>query len=274
MNMFHLKFKSLQKLPVYSHQPTVNRALVELKDIYKIFETTAGQFKALDGINLHITSGEFVAIVGKSGSGKSTLINMITGIDRPTSGQLYVAGTALHGLNEEQLAIWRGRAIGVIFQFFQLLPTITAVENVLLPMDYCNLYPMSERPERAMELLKKVHMETYAHRMPGELSGGQQQTIAIARALANNPPLIVADEPTGNLDSKSTGMVFNLFESLADEGKTVLMVTHDNDLAKRTRRIVTIADGQIVRDWPLNPPLNEMASLIGKEAQYGSIQNN
>jgi putative ABC transport system ATP-binding protein len=273
--MFRLKFNSLQKLPIHSPQPNQDRALVDLKDVYKIFESSAGQFKALDGVDLHVSGGEFVAIVGKSGSGKSTLINMITGIDRPTSGQLFVAGSALHELNEEQVAVWRGRAIGVIFQFFQLLPTITAVENVLLSMDYGNLYPMSERPERAVELLKKVHMESYAHRMPGELSGGQQQTIAIARALANDPPLIVADEPTGNLDSKSTEMVFNLFEDLANEGKTILMVTHDNDLAQRSRRIVTIADGQIIQDKPSEYPNKGIVpNFIGAGVKYDSIQNN
>ena len=281
--MFRLKWKTLAKLPVLSHPSPLNPGaiqisdsrLVELIGVYKIFESTAGQFTALDGVDLHVTNGEFVAIVGKSGSGKSTLINMITGIDRPTSGQLFIAATALHDLNEEQLAIWRGQTIGVFFQFFQLLPPITAVENVLLPMDYCNLYPMAERPERAMALLKKVHMESYAHRLPGELSGGQQQTIAIARALANDPPLIVADEPTGNQDTKSTEMVFNLFEALADEGKTVLMVTHDNDLAKRTRRIVTIADGKIVGDLVLERSLPGMiSSMSGPEVHYDAVQNN
>jgi len=236
--------------------------------LVKIFETSAGPFTALNGVHLEVNSGEFVAIVGKSGSGKSTLINMITGIDRPTSGQLFVAGTALHDINEEQMAVWRGQAIGVIFQFFQLLPTLTSVENVMLPMDYGSKYAMADRPERAMALLERVHMAEFAHHMPGELSGGQQQTVAIARALANDPPIIVADEPTGNLDSQSTEMVFSLFKDLARDGKTILMVTHDNDLAKHTHRIVTIADGKIVQDWASAP------AVLPNEVSYDTVQDN
>jgi putative ABC transport system ATP-binding protein len=195
---------------------------------------------------LKVGAGEFVSIVGKSGSGKSTLINMITGIDRPTSGEVLVDDTTVHTLSEEQIAVWRGRALGVIFQFFQLLPTLTAVENVMLPMDYCEMYAPGERPERAMYLLEQVGMADYAHELPSALSGGQQQSIAIARALANDPPILTADEPTGNLDSRTAEAVFRLFESLVDSGKTILMVTHDNDLAERARRTVVIADGEIV----------------------------
>ncbi len=223
-----------------------NGHLVDLREVVKSFESAAGVFTALKGIDMKVKAGQFLSIVGKSGSGKSTLINMITGIDRPTSGEVLVGNTAVHALKEGQIAVWRGRAIGLIFQFFQLLPTLTAIENIMLPMDYCQLYPRRERPERAMYLLEQVDMAEYAHQLPSALSGGQQQSIAIARALANDPPLIAADEPTGNLDSKTTENVFQLFESLVDGGKTILMVTHDNDLAKRAQRTIRLADGLIV----------------------------
>jgi len=266
--MFRLKFHTLQNLPLASSLTETSTALVDLRNINKVYDSSAGRFTALKGINLKVSGGEFVAIVGKSGSGKSTLINMVTGIDRPSSGECFVAGTAIHNLNEGQIAVWRGQAIGVIFQFFQLLPTLTAVENILLSMDYGCFYPMAERPQHAVRLLEKMHMEDFAHRLPGELYGGQQQIIAIARALANDPPVIVADEPTGNLDSKSTEMVFSLFKELASEGKTILMVTHDNDLAKQTRRIVTIADGEIIQD------ISAASAFVGQEVKYDSIQNN
>jgi putative ABC transport system ATP-binding protein len=225
-----------------------NGHLVDLRQVVKTFESAAGVFTALKGIDMKVGAGEFLSIVGKSGSGKSTLINMIAGIDRPTSGEVLVGETAVHALKEGQIAIWRGRAIGLIFQFFQLLPSLTAIENIMLPMDYCQLYPRYERPERAMHLLEQVDMAEYAHHLPSALSGGQQQSIAIARALANDPPIVAADEPTGNLDSKTTEAVFRLFESLVDGGKTILMVTHDNDLAKRAQRTITLADGLIVNE--------------------------
>lgn len=223
-----------------------NNHLVDLRQVVKTFESAAGVFTALKGIDMQVGTGEFLSIVGKSGSGKSTLINMITGIDRPTSGEVLVGDTAVHALKEGQIAVWRGRAIGLIFQFFQLLPSLTAIENIMLPMDYCQIYPRHERPERAMHLLEQVDMADYAHQLPSALSGGQQQSIAIARALANDPPLVAADEPTGNLDARTTESVFRLFESLVDGGKTILMVTHDNDLARRAPRTVRLADGLIV----------------------------
>ncbi len=219
--------------------------LVDLREVVKTYQSTAGTFTALQGVDLQVEAGAFVSIIGKSGSGKSTLINVITGIDRPTSGEALVNGTQIHTLSEEQIAIWRGRSIGVIFQFFQLLPTLTAVENILLAMDYGKHYPATERPERAMELLDLVGLAEHAHQLPNTLSGGQQQCVAIARALANDPALLAADEPTGNLDSKSAEMVFRLFESLADSGKTILMVTHDNELAQRAGRTIRLVDGQI-----------------------------
>jgi putative ABC transport system ATP-binding protein len=228
------------------HSDQGSGRLIDLRQVVKIYEGAAGKFTALKGIDLQVKAGEFVTIVGKSGCGKSTLINVITGIDRPTSGQVLVGGTAVHTLNEGQIAVWRGRTIGVVFQFFQLLPTLTAVENVMLPMDFCRMVAPGERYERAMHLLEQVNMADHAHQLPSVLSGGQQQSVAIARALANDPPLLAADEPTGNLDSKAADAVFRLFESLVDSGKTILMVTHDNDLAQRAKRTIVLADGEIV----------------------------
>jgi putative ABC transport system ATP-binding protein len=225
------------------------RALVDLRRVDKIYQTPAGRFTALCGVDLAVAAGEFRAIIGKSGSGKSTLINLITGIDRPTAGEVWVGGQAVHELGEGDIALWRGRTVGVIFQFFQLLPTLTAVENVLLPMDYAGRYAPGERPARAMHLLEQVEMADLAHALPPALSGGQQQRVAIARALANDPPLVTADEPTGNLDSRSAGSVLALFHRLVDRGKTILMVTHDRDLAAQAQRTLELADGQIVDEW-------------------------
>jgi putative ABC transport system ATP-binding protein len=227
-------------------QPRPAAAAVELLSVRKTYVTGAGEFEALKGIHLQVAAGEFVAVVGKSGSGKSTLINMITGIDRPTDGEVWVAGMPVHTLTENQIAIWRGRTVGVVFQFFQLLPTLTVLENVMLPMDFCNVYSRLERPERAMKLLEMVGVSEQAHKLPANLSGGQQQRVAIARSLANDPPLLVADEPTGNLDSRTATAVIDLFKELAASGKTILMVTHDNDLACRSARIVTVYDGQVM----------------------------
>lgn len=230
-------------------QGEFNGSLVDLREVVKTYRGTAGTFTALNGVSLQVESGAFVSIIGKSGSGKSTLINVITGIDRPTSGEVIVDHVRVHALKEEQIAVWRGRSIGVIFQFFQLLPTLTAAENILLAMDYGGQYPAAERPERAMHLLKLVGMADQAHRLPNSLSGGQQQCAAIARAMANDPVLLTADEPTGNLDSKSAEMVFHLFENLAQAGKTILMVTHDNELAARAQRTIKLADGKIVDEF-------------------------
>jgi putative ABC transport system ATP-binding protein len=220
--------------------------VASLRNVTKTFETAAGPFQALRGVSLRIDPGEFVAITGRSGSGKSTLINMLTGIDRPTSGEMLVCGEELQTLSENQLALWRGQNLGIIFQFFQLLPTLSVLDNVMLPMDFAGKYRSSERPEKAMALLEMVGLNEHAHKLPAGLSGGQQQRAAIARALANDPPLLVADEPTGNLDSKTAESVFNLFERLTSEGKTILMVTHDEGLARRTGRHIVLSDGQIV----------------------------
>lgn len=225
-----------------------NAHLIELQQVNKVYETSAGPFAALKNINLQVDYGEFVAVIGKSGSGKSTLINMITGIDRPTSGQVLVGDTAVHKLNEGQIAVWRGRTIGVIFQFFQLLPTLTAVENIMLPMDFCDLYSMGARYERAIGLLAQVGLAEHAHKLPSALSGGEQQRVAIARALANDPPILAADEPTGNLDSQTAETIIQLFDQLVRQGKTILMVTHDLDLTQRAGHVLTLADGEIVAE--------------------------
>ncbi len=221
---------------------------IELKQVVKSFQSESGVYNVLKGIDLTIHTGEFVAIIGKSGSGKSTLLNMITGIDRPTSGSVRVGDTDLHTLQPRLMAGWRGINIGVIFQFFQLLPTLSLVENVMLPMDFCRMYTPKERKQRALELLEQVQMSEHAYKMPSAVSGGQQQRVAIARALANDPPIIVADEPTGSLDSKTAEAVFALFRNLVERGKTVIMVTHDNDLAHQVQRTVVVADGQIVNE--------------------------
>ncbi len=247
--MLKLDLNRNTRKPENGRQPESNGRLVDLREVVKTYQSTAGTFTALKGVDLQVESGAFVSIIGKSGSGKSTLINVITGIDRPTSGEVIVNHVRIDNLREEQIAIWRGRAIGVIFQFFQLLPTLTAVENILLAMDYGGGYPAAERPERAMYLLELVGMADQAHRLPNSLSGGQQQCVAIARALANDPVLLTADEPTGNLDSKSAEMVFCLFEDLAKAGKTILMVTHDNELAERAQRTIRLADGRIIDEF-------------------------
>ncbi len=226
-------------------QPT---PLVNLKGVVKTFQTNAGEFEALKNIDLTIATGEFAAIVGKSGSGKSTLLNIITGIDRATRGEVKINGTRLQTLNENQVAIWRGRNIGVIFQFFQLLPTLTVIENVMLPMDFGGFLAGRERKARALELLALVGIEAHALKLPNALSGGEQQRVAIARALANDPPMVVADEPTGNLDSHTTEAILALFSQLVKQGKTVLMVTHERDVAAWVSRTITLADGQMVSD--------------------------
>lgn len=223
-------------------------SLIHLSSVVKTYDTGEVPFTALRGIDLDVDAGEFVGLIGKSGSGKTTLINMITGIDHPTSGEVVVGGTPVHALGENQLAIWRGKTIGVVFQFFQLLPTLTVIENVMLPMDFCGMHRPDDRPAVAMDLLEQVEMADQAHKLPSALSGGQQQRVAIARALANDPPLIAADEPTGNLDSKTADAVFELFEQLVARGKTIVMVTHDNDLANRVTRALHVADGEIVED--------------------------
>jgi ABC-type lipoprotein export system ATPase subunit len=217
-----------------------------LRNVDKLYVSPAGKFVALKSINMQLSYGQFISIVGKSGSGKSTLINMITGIDHPTGGEIIVGNERIYDMTESQRSLWRGRNMGVVFQFFQLLPTLTLLENTTLPMDYCNVYPHAERTDRAMELLKRVGLEEQANKLPGSVSSGQQQSAAIARSLANDPSIILADEPTGNLDSRSASVVLDLFEELAREGKTILIVTHDPAITKRTDQTVILSDGEII----------------------------
>jgi putative ABC transport system ATP-binding protein len=235
---------SLENQPLVSGSDTLSN-VVRLENVEKVYKTKAGPFKALRGVSLEVEAGEFVAIVGPSGSGKSTLINMITGIDRPTTGDVIVTGERLTHMNENKVAKWRGQNVGVVFQFFQLLPTLTVLENVMMPMNYCGTYK-GQRRERAMDLLELVDIPDIAEKYPSQISGGQQQRAAIARALANDPRLIVGDEPTGNLDSISAGLIFALFEELIEKGKTIIMVTHDRDLAGRISRVEEVRNGQLV----------------------------
>ncbi len=233
--------------PIPSSQP-----LIELRDVVKVYSTAAGDFTALKGINMRVGAGEFVGIVGKSGAGKSTLLNMITGVDDATRGEVIVHtngdSVSVHELDEDELALWRGKTLGVVFQSFQLLPMLTLVENIMLPIDLCGNFSPKQSRERALELLRLVEIEDHADKLPAFISGGQQQRVAIARALANDPPILVADEPTGSLDSVTADHIFEVFEHLvAEQGKTIVMVTHDESLAPRFTRTMQIADGEIVR---------------------------
>jgi ABC-type lipoprotein export system ATPase subunit len=232
----------------FSDSSVVSSAsMIDLRKVVKIFKNAAGEFTVLKGIDLVIERGQFVSIVGKSGSGKSTLLNMVTGIDHPTSGHVIVNGTDIYTkMNESNRSLWRGKNLGIVFQFFQLLPMLSLVENVMLPMDYADMYDFDERPKRAMELLTLVGLESQAHKLPLAVSTGQQQLAAIARALATNPPLLVADEPTGNLDTRSADVIIGLFEKLVSEDKTVVMVTHDPSLTSRTNRNIIISDGELI----------------------------
>lgn len=227
------------------NHPTQETPLIRITGLRKNYETAAGSFEALKGIDLGIRSEEIVAVVGKSGSGKSTLMNLIAGIDKPTSGEIVIGEQSILSLREKKMARWRGTMIGVVFQFFQLLPTLNILENVMLPMDFCKTYPFPERKERAQNLLKLVGIEEQAYKFPSALSGGQQQRAAIARALANDPGIILADEPTGNLDSATADAVFGLFHSLSKAGKTVIIITHDQDIANRCTRTIRLCDGLI-----------------------------
>ena len=221
-------------------------SLIELRQVVKTYESLGNAVTALNGISLKVCSSEFLVITGKSGSGKTTLVNMITGLDRPTSGEIWVDGVALNHLSPDRAARWRGRTLGVIFQSFELLPTLTVLQNVMMPMDFASRYPVKEQRQRALHLLEQVDIVDHALKLPSALSGGQQQRVAIARALANDPAILVADEPTGSLDAGTAEAVIDLFEDLARQGRTILLVTHDEDIAKRGARVITLLDGQSV----------------------------
>lgn len=221
---------------------------VRLSNISKKYEMGATPFLALKDVSLEVQRGECVAVVGKSGSGKTTLINLLTGIDSPSSGELEIAGRAIHLMSQEELAVWRGSTIGIVFQFFQLLPTLTVIENIMLPMDFCRTFPANQRKPRALGLLDRMGIADQANKLPADLSGGQQQRAAIARALANDPPIVVADEPTGNLDSKTSDDVMGFLAALAKDGKTVLTVTHERDLSHFFTRTITLSDGEVAMD--------------------------
>jgi putative ABC transport system ATP-binding protein len=221
---------------------------IEVIDVVKAYPLSAGEVTAIDQLSLEITDGEFVAVVGRSGSGKTTLLNLLAGIDRPTSGTVRVAGADLGTLSESDLAAWRGRSVGLVFQFFQLLPTLTVVENVMLPMDFARTIPIGERRDRAKHLLERVGIADQADKLPATLSGGQQQRAAIARALANDPPILLADEPTGNLDSTTADAVLELFADLNADGQTIVVVTHERDIRSIVGREVTLIDGRVVTD--------------------------
>ncbi|MES3022102.1 MAG: ABC transporter ATP-binding protein [Pseudomonadota bacterium] len=224
---------------------SIETPLLILRELVKDYQVGAGTVRALDRVSLGVRAGEFVAVVGKSGSGKSTLLNLVTGIDSASSGEIWVDGVAVHQLGEAALARWRGKQVGIVFQFFQLLPTLTVAENVMLPMDFCHTYPARERRPRALALLAQLGIAEQADKLPTALSGGQQQRAAIARALANDPPILVADEPTGNLDSETTVQIMRLFADLAAAGKTVLMVTHERGFGPWFTRTITLADGAV-----------------------------
>jgi putative ABC transport system ATP-binding protein len=230
---------------------SAGQAVVELRDVVKVYSTAAGDFPALRGINARVQQGEFLGIIGKSGAGKSTLLNMINGVDRLTTGEVLVntggQPVSVHALDEDDLALWRGHTLGIVYQSFQLLPMLTLVENITLPMDLCGLYNARQSKERAMQLLELVELEEHARKLPAYISGGQQQRVAIARALANDPPILIADEPTGSLDSLTADHIFEVFERLVNEqGKTIIMVTHDSSLENRFTRTLQLVDGEML----------------------------
>ena len=228
--------------------PRAAEPLIRMRGVTKVYRTAAGETAALKGIDLDIFPGEFVGLIGKSGAGKTTLVNMLTGVDHLTAGEVWVSGVPVHRMSEDQLAPWRGRTLGIIYQSFHLLPTLSLLDNVMLPMDLCGLYRPRRSAERARQLLREVELEDHARKLPSAISGGQQQRVAIARALANDPPILVADEPTGRLDSTTAETIFQIFLRLVGQGKTILMVTHDQSLAQRVSRVVRLVDGEIAEE--------------------------
>lgn len=238
----------MSKTKIHSTEHNDHPGIIHMQDVVKTFVNTAGEFTALRGVDLHLEKGEFAAVIGKSGSGKSTLLNMLTGIDHPTSGRVLVDGVDVHAMTESKRSLWRGRNLGIVFQFFQLLPMLNLLENVMLPMDYVGMYDIEERPKKAMNLLAQVGLEEEAQKLPRAVSRGQQQSAAVARALATDAPILVADEPTGNLDSRSAQAIINLFSDLSRQGKTIIIVTHDPTMTEQASRTVFISDGELVNE--------------------------
>ena len=240
-----------QKLQTFKIIDSDTPPLLEVHNLTKRYKTAAGETPALNSIQFSISQGEFVAVIGKSGAGKSTLVNLISGITQPTSGEIYFQQQPIHNLTEDEKALWRGKHLGIVFQFFQLLPSLNLIENITMPMDLCHSFPLRQQKSRALHLLEQVGIVEHAYKHPAKISGGQQQRVAIARALANDPELIVADEPTGNLDSRTAAEIFDLFASLVDQGKTILVVTHDKEIKKYATRIIELVDGEIAGDYPV-----------------------
>jgi len=252
--------------------PSDPKPLIDLHHVVKVYNGLAGAVTALNGIDLQVFQGEFLVVTGKSGSGKTTLVNIITGLDRSTSGDIWVAGAPLHRLGPEKAARLRGKTMGVVFQSFELLPTLTVLQNVMLPMDFAQHYSLREQRQRALFLLEQVDIAEHAKKLPSALSGGQQQRLAIARAMANDPAILVADEPTGSLDSATATAVIDIFDNLVQQGRTVLMVTHDKDIAKRSSRMITLSDGEIVHteSAALSLPAPVKRSGPGSKGKEGS----
>jgi putative ABC transport system ATP-binding protein len=265
MNIFHKKNGNGNgplpdqqvELPLISPDGHLDqpKPLIRMRKVVKVYQSGATELVALKGIDLDIYPGEFLAILGKSGAGKTTLINMLTGIDHLTSGEVWVGETPIHQLNENELALWRGRNLGIIYQSFHLMSSLSLLNNVILPMDFCGTFQPRTSPALALELLREVELEDHAHKLPNAISGGQQQRVAIARALANDPPIIVADEPTGRLDSTTADTVFDIFADLIRRGKTIVMVTHDSSLVQRVTRSIRIVDGQVIEEPALEPAM-------------------
>jgi putative ABC transport system ATP-binding protein len=245
---------------LYEPQVGLTPSIISLDDVIKMYQTPAGDFKALKGITLSIAPNEFLCIVGKSGAGKTTLLNMITGVDSISAGKVNVNGISVHDMTEDDQALWRGINLGIIYQSFELMPMLTLLENVMLPMDFCHLYVPGKSRERARELLRMVELEDHMDKRPNAISGGQQQRVAIARALANNPPVIVADEPTGRLDSTTAETILEIFDQLVKDGKTIIMVTHDASAAQRATRVLEIVDGELMTE---NSSQISMKSIVG-----------
>jgi putative ABC transport system ATP-binding protein len=246
--MNNLKMNGRQGAVTNGKQATIHpsESIIRLENVVKDYQTPAGPFRALKGVDLQVYPGEFLGIIGKSGAGKTTLINTLTGVDHATQGRVWVDGASLHEMDENRLALWRGRNLGIIYQSFYLMPNLSLLANVMLPMDVCGLYRRGVSEDKALDLLRMVELEDHAYKLPSAISGGQQQRVAIARALANDPPIIVADEPTGRLDSVTAETIFRIFMQLVESGTTILMVTHDRGLARRVSRTLHIAEGRIV----------------------------